>query len=105
MNSAYTLLMRSSARAKYHIPKNLAPKVNLSYCMDLWTLGSKVVGHLFNDVQGHFKVIQLLTLCPPSGFFQLWFWSCSDILLFIRVALNLDTFTCNLKTEKCNLIF
>ena len=26
----------------YHIPKNLAPNVNLSYCMDLWTLGSKL---------------------------------------------------------------
>ena len=26
----------------YHIPQNLAPNVNLSYCMDLWTLGSKL---------------------------------------------------------------
>ena len=26
----------------YHIPKNLASNVNLSYCMDLWTLGSKL---------------------------------------------------------------
>ena len=24
------------------IVKNLAPNVNLSYCMDLWTLGSKL---------------------------------------------------------------
>ena len=29
----------SSAEA---IVKNLAPNVNLSYCMDLWTLGSKL---------------------------------------------------------------
>ena len=25
----------------YPIPQNLAPNVNLSYCMGLWTLGSK----------------------------------------------------------------
>ena len=27
----------------YPIPQNLAPNVNLSYCMDLWTLGSKLL--------------------------------------------------------------
>ena len=26
----------------YPIPQNLAPNVNLSCCMDLWTLGSKL---------------------------------------------------------------
>ena len=26
----------------YHIPKNLASNVNLSYCMNLWTLESKL---------------------------------------------------------------
>ena len=26
----------------YPIPQNLAPNVNLSYYMDLWTLGSKL---------------------------------------------------------------
>ena len=38
----------------YPIPQNLAPNVNLSYCMDLWTLGSKlqkiIVGHFSNDL-------------------------------------------------------
>ena len=26
----------------YHIPRNLASNVNLSYCMNLWTLESKL---------------------------------------------------------------
>ena len=26
----------------YHIPKNLASNVNLSYCMNLWALGGKL---------------------------------------------------------------
>ena len=46
----------------YTIPQNLAPNVNLSYCLDLMTLGSKlkkiVVGHFSNDLKGHFKVNQ-----------------------------------------------
>ena len=33
------LVLHNSAGA---IVKNLAPNVNLSYCMDLWTLGSKL---------------------------------------------------------------
>ena len=50
--------------------------------------------------QGHLS-FELLTLCHPLGFFQLEFWNCSDILLFVQVALNLDTFTCNLETKNC----
>ena len=38
----------------YHIPKNLASNVNLSYFIDLSTLGSKlhknIVGHFSNDL-------------------------------------------------------
>ena len=49
----------------YTIPQNLAPNVNLSCCLDLMTLGTKlrkiVVGHFSNDFKGHFKVIQAIT--------------------------------------------
>ena len=37
-NIDFRMLIMYSAGA---IVKNLAPNVNLSYCMDLWTLGSK----------------------------------------------------------------
>ena len=45
----------------YNIPKNLVPNVDLSYDMDLWTLGSKLHKNSFsNDLEGHFKVMT----CP-----------------------------------------
>ena len=50
----------------YPIPQNLAPNANLSCCLDLMTLGTKlrkkiVVGHFSSDLKGHFKVIQAIT--------------------------------------------
>ena len=48
----------------YTIPQNLAPNVNLSYCLDLMTLGSKLKKNscwtliFSNDLKVHFKVIQ-----------------------------------------------
>ena len=50
----------------YTIPQNLAPNVNLSYCLDLMTLGSKLMKNscwtFSNDLKGHFKVIQAITI-------------------------------------------
>ena len=47
----------------YTIPQNLAPNVNLLFCLDLMTLKFRkiVVGHFSNDFKGHFKVIQAIT--------------------------------------------
>ena len=44
----------------YTIPQNLAPNINLSYCLILMTLGRTVVRHFSNDLKGHFKVIQAI---------------------------------------------
>ena len=55
----------------YHILKNLASNVNLSYCMNLWTLESKLHKNSFsNDLKGHFKVIQvkITKILTFSGF-------------------------------------
>ena len=47
----------------YTIPQNLAPNVNLSCCLDLMTLGTKLQKNSYfsNELKGHFKVIQAIT--------------------------------------------
>ena len=50
----------------YTIPQNLAPDVNLSCCLDFMTLGTKLQKNSYwtfsNDLKGHFKVIQGITI-------------------------------------------
>ena len=67
----------------YHIPKNLASNVNLSYCMNLWSLENFikiVVGHFLNDLKGHFKVIQV-KLAKSLTFAR---FSCTDMGPFVQ---------------------
>ena len=55
--------MYHTTNVKNYIPKNLASNVNLSYCMNLWTLESKLHTNncwtFSNDLKAHFKVIQV----------------------------------------------
>ena len=53
----------------YTVPQNLALNVNLSYCLDLMTLASKLFGHFSTDLKAHFKVIQaIITTVTFSSF-------------------------------------
>ena len=77
----------------YHIPKNLSSNVNLLYCMNLWTLESKIdVGHFSNDPEGHFEVIQVKITKIFTFFFifmQLLLQNCIKMAPFIQVLFYL----------------
>ena len=49
----------------YTIPQNLSPNVNLSCCLDFMTLTKLQKNSCWtfsNDLKGHFKVIQAITI-------------------------------------------
>ena len=58
----------------YHIPQNLAPNVTLSYCMDFWTLGSKLQKKSCNIQSKNNQFLLLLSVLRAPNEFNCSNW-------------------------------